>query len=590
MYPYGLAVAVLCAAVDAGPDAPRLPPLEPPEEPAFPGQYAPRPVPAYPPAPKRCLEVPVPFRCPCLDWLAQDFSSLRRHAPANALLPPPRPGERRVVFFGDSITDNWARPTFGGFFPGKPYINRGIGSQTTTAMLPRFRSDVISLAPRAVVILAGTNDISGNTGLTPQVVTGGNLAAMVELARRHGIRPVLATLLPVRDGTPGPGGRLTLRTDERPPARIVALNRWIAAFAAANQIALLDYHAALVAPDGQLTRELTDDGVHPNARGYAVMAPLAEAAIARALRAPLARRPLTLPTPVPDGLDLPPTGPVPPPPAPAPVAGAFPGQHVQAPPDDPRRPLSPRACTLLPDPGERCRCLEHRLFNWAGLERYAAANVAFVQHRPGPRPGAGHVLLYGDSLTEGWTAPEAGGSLPGNPILGRVLGRGYSGQTTEQLLARFPHDVLALSPDAVVILGGINDLGGNTGKRTLDEIAGNLASMAELALARGIRPVLVSVLPVSDATQDPATQLPRIRSGGLPPSHIVGLNRLVAAHAARLRVPYVDAHRALANPAGHLRTELTTDGVHLTATGYAALGQAIAAALPRPAGASRQPR
>ena len=140
-------------------------PAVPPPQVAFPGQYAAPPADRkYPAWPKGCARFEGEERMTCLDVVASDFGGLYRYAAANAALAAPKPGEARVVFFGDSITDNWSKPDYGGFFPGKPYVNRGIGGQTTAQMLLRFRADVIELRPKVVVILAGTNDIAGNAG------------------------------------------------------------------------------------------------------------------------------------------------------------------------------------------------------------------------------------------------------------------------------------------------------------------------------------------------------------------------------------------------------------------------------------------
>ena len=185
------------------------------------------------------------------------------------------------MFFGDSITDNWSKPDYGGFFPGKPYVNRGIGGQTTAQMLLRFRADVIELRPKVVVILAGTNDIAGNAGPVTVEQVQDNLASMAELGRAHGIKVVLASLLPVSDDKKDANGAALTRTRQRPTATIQALNRWLAEYAAKNAHTSLDYFSATADASGLLRPELNDDGLHPNARGYAVMAPLAEKAIAR---------------------------------------------------------------------------------------------------------------------------------------------------------------------------------------------------------------------------------------------------------------------------------------------------------------------
>jgi lysophospholipase L1-like esterase len=181
-----------------------------------------------------------------------------------------------VVFFGDSITESWAS-TAPAFFEGRPYLVRGIGGQTTAQMLVRFRQDVIALRPQAVVILAGTNDIAGNTGPYRQEDTFGHLKSMVELAGAHGIRVVLASILPARDYPWSPG--------LKPARKIIALNTLLRAYAEQNGLVYLDYHAAMADPDGGLKASLGEDGVHPNRAGYDLMGPLAERALQKALAA-----------------------------------------------------------------------------------------------------------------------------------------------------------------------------------------------------------------------------------------------------------------------------------------------------------------
>jgi len=204
-----------------------------------------------------------------------DWPDLARYRDDNARLGTPKPGEARVVFLGDSITDSWGRDA-GEFFPGKPYVNRGISGQTTPQMLLRFRADVIALKPRVVVILAGTNDIAGNTGpSTPRMIED-NLTSMAELARANGIKVVFASILPAIDYPWRPG--------MRPADTIRELNAWLKAYCARAGLVYLDYYAALVATDGGLRAGLSADGVHPNAAAYAVMAPFAQKAIEQALR------------------------------------------------------------------------------------------------------------------------------------------------------------------------------------------------------------------------------------------------------------------------------------------------------------------
>jgi lysophospholipase L1-like esterase len=208
-----------------------------------------------------------------------DFGELRRYRAANAKLGAPGAKDKRVVFFGDSITDMWQLATA---FPGKPYVNRGISGQTTSQMLVRFRNDVIALAPAAVVILGGTNDIAGNTGPISLEDIESNFASMVELARAHGIRVVLSSVIPVHNYTPA----AEFTFPRRPPDQIAALNKWLKSYAAASGSVYLDYAAAMSDDKRMLRRDLADDGLHPNKAGYAVMAPLVEQAIAKALAGP----------------------------------------------------------------------------------------------------------------------------------------------------------------------------------------------------------------------------------------------------------------------------------------------------------------
>jgi lysophospholipase L1-like esterase len=218
------------------------------------------------------------------DKKLNDWAELSRYEAANKQVMPPRSNEDRVVFIGDSITDIWDENGFGGFFPGKPYINRGIGGQTTPQMLLRFRADVIDLKPKAVVILAGTNDISGNTGPMTLEQTGANIASMAELATANGIKVVLSSVIPVSDTVRKSDGSFYLQTRSRPPAKIVALNEWLMNYAAKNGYTYLDYYSAMVDEKGFVRNGLTFDGLHPNKEGYAIMNPLVEAAIQKALK------------------------------------------------------------------------------------------------------------------------------------------------------------------------------------------------------------------------------------------------------------------------------------------------------------------
>lgn len=205
-----------------------------------------------------------------------DWPQLGRYRAANAALAPAGQDEQRVVFYGDSITDGWGRqPGTGEFFPGKPYVNRGISGQTTPQMVVRFRQDVINLHPAAVVILAGTNDVAGNTGPTTPEMTEDNFRSMIDLARANQIRVIVASITPAADYPWKPG--------VAPAAKIRALNNWLQGYCVTRSVTYFDYYSALVDENGGMKEGTSFDGVHPNAKGYAIMAPLAQAAIDKAL-------------------------------------------------------------------------------------------------------------------------------------------------------------------------------------------------------------------------------------------------------------------------------------------------------------------
>ena len=202
-----------------------------------------------------------------------DWPNLARYRADNDTVAT---GSMRVVLMGDSITDGWGK-RYGKFFPGQPYLNRGIGGQTTPQMLLRFRPDVLAHKPKAVVILAGTNDIAGNTGPMTLEEIQGNLQSMAELAHANGIRVVLSAVMPVCD-------YIRPQTERRPMEKIKALNVWMKAYAARHGHRYLDYFTPMLDDQGMFKKELTYDGLHPNDAGYEVMLPLAEKAIAAALR------------------------------------------------------------------------------------------------------------------------------------------------------------------------------------------------------------------------------------------------------------------------------------------------------------------
>jgi lysophospholipase L1-like esterase len=217
------------------------------------------------------------YRASRIAIYTDDFGELARYRDGNAALAPPGTKENRVVFLGDSITDYWKLPDY---FPGKPYLNRGIDGQTTPQMLVRFRQDVIDLHPKVLVVLAGTNDIAGVTGPTRNEDIEANYTSMAELARAHNIHLVFSSLLPVYNYTEDAKESFALR----PAERILVVNRWLEHYCAKNGFVYLDYFSALVDEHGMLKRDLSDDGLHPNAAGYKIMAPLAEASIVKALR------------------------------------------------------------------------------------------------------------------------------------------------------------------------------------------------------------------------------------------------------------------------------------------------------------------
>jgi lysophospholipase L1-like esterase len=222
------------------------------------------------------------YRAAKIAVFTDDFGQLARYRAANAALMPSAPGENRVVFFGDSITDIWHLDEY---FPGKPYINRGISGQTTPQMLVRFRQDVIDLHPKVVVILAGTNDIAGNTGPMHLEDIEADYASLAELARAHNIRVVYSSVLPVHNYTEKSKDLFA----QRPPQKILQLNHWLESYCLSpssgmKNCSYLDYFSAMVDDKGLMKKDLADDGLHPNAAGFKLMAPLAEAAIEKELK------------------------------------------------------------------------------------------------------------------------------------------------------------------------------------------------------------------------------------------------------------------------------------------------------------------
>jgi lysophospholipase L1-like esterase len=206
--------------------------------------------------------------------MLRDWAGLTRYGSENAELPKPRPGEQRVVFLGDQMTEQWGRGS-AKFFPGKPYVNRGIGGQTTAQMLVRFRQDVVALQPRAVIIEGGSNDIASLFTPGTEGMILDNVRSMSDIAKANGIRVIVASVTPVCDC-------VSDQTTTRPQGKLIGLNGALRDYAAESDAVFLNYYAAL-ANGRDFKRELTADGLLPNDAGYAVMAPLAEQAIRRAL-------------------------------------------------------------------------------------------------------------------------------------------------------------------------------------------------------------------------------------------------------------------------------------------------------------------
>ncbi len=206
---------------------------------------------------------------------AQDWADLQHFQKENATITAPSESENRVVFMGNSITIGWSQ-TRPDFFKNKPYINRGISGQTTPQMLIRFRQDVVALHPKIVVILAGTNDIAGNTGPSSLTMIVDNIKGMVEIAKANGIKVILSSTLPAY--------KYLWKPEIKPAEKIIALNKMIKEYASENNCIYLDYFSAMVDDRNGLPKKYANDEVHPTEEGYAVMEPLVEKAIEKALK------------------------------------------------------------------------------------------------------------------------------------------------------------------------------------------------------------------------------------------------------------------------------------------------------------------
>jgi len=217
-----------------------------------------------------------PWRAGIGAKMLEDFGEQYIYAPLNAALPAPAAGERRVVFLGDSITDKW---NLAAYFPGKPYVNRGIGGQVTPQMVVRFHADVVALKPAAVVILGGVNDVQGVLQVEDEPQIEANYAAMAEMAQANGIRPIFTAILPVNNYAEAAKSVL----DERKPAELARINAWLKAYCDAHGYGFIDYGPMLRDDHGLMRADYSIDGVHPTPAAYAVMAPAAEKLIEQVL-------------------------------------------------------------------------------------------------------------------------------------------------------------------------------------------------------------------------------------------------------------------------------------------------------------------
>jgi lysophospholipase L1-like esterase len=213
--------------------------------------------------------------CMSENLTAQDWANLSKYETENTLFQSKKSGEKRIVLMGDSITEFWLQ-IHSEFFEGKPYLDRGISGQTTAQMLIRFRQDVIQLQPDAVVLLAGVNDIAGNTGPTTPEKIFGNITSMVELAKANAIKVILCSILPAND--------FYWRPNDKAAATIIQLNQLIKSYADKHHIPYVDFHAVMADASNGLPKEFSNDGVHPNLKGYQIMEPLLEKAIQQILK------------------------------------------------------------------------------------------------------------------------------------------------------------------------------------------------------------------------------------------------------------------------------------------------------------------
>mgnify|MGYP003642258037 FL=1 len=224
---------------------------------------------------KNILKLSILFLCMSTTIQAQDWPNFERFKTANEKIGLPQNGEKRVVFMGNSITQGWIEHGNPELFSENPYINRGISGQTTPQMLVRFRADVIALQPKAVVILAGINDIAENTGPTTLKMIQDNIVSMVELAKANHIKVILSSILPAN--------KFPWRPEIYPADKVIEMNMFLKQYAIANDCIYIDYYTPLVDAEKGMKAIYSEDGVHPNKKGYDIMTPLVVEAISKAL-------------------------------------------------------------------------------------------------------------------------------------------------------------------------------------------------------------------------------------------------------------------------------------------------------------------
>jgi len=508
-----------------------------------------------------------------------DPADLAVYRDANAKLPPPAAGEERVVFLGDSITENWQR-TFPQNYPNRPnYIGRGRTSETTFQMLIRFRPDIVNLHPKVVVIMAGVNDVAGNTGAETDEQIHDNFVSMFDIARANGIKVILVSTLPATNFFWQPG-------IDGASQRVKKLVGWEKEYAASHGLFFVDAFDTFKDEKDGMPATYSSDTVHPNALGYQLLSGMVEAQIQNALGhevTGVTPAPATVPAP-----DQPARGfggrgggrggggagrtPVPAPtptpmadlgmPIPAgalPIRTPGPGQNLSyVPPADIAPPIVGSSGRGPSDP----YWIAAIQADPADLKVYQKANALIGA----PKPGENRVVFLGDSIIEKWQ-PLFAASFPGKSS---YVGRGIPAETTMQMLVRFRPDVIDLGAKVVVLQGGIGDIAGNTGDVPDATIHDNFAAILDLARVNNIKVVWISTLPASRLFWQPSVD---------PIKRVADLAQWEKDYAATNGVQFVDAYSALLTQSGGLIRTYSDDGVHPNAAGYAVLSPMVEKAI-----------